>query len=316
MIEGRRLAIGPTRDYPSWTWVGAGVVGELAKSFDIVLFDSFRRIPSCDAVLAIKQAPSLSDAMRLRKRGVRLVYVPIDRYASHAEIQSDRLLLEACDLVLSHDDLLLHCLKPYCTRNALVEHHGKYTLPAPASYRREGYVLWIGGFQHVPHLLDWLRRYPVAREVKLLTDWRNPAAQLAARRVAAGLELPLQLKPGTVNGYNMRLWNEAEQLRMMQECKAAIDIKGGDFSQATKPPTKAQQFISSGIPFACNAESTGSRYFRNRGFDLATPLDEERWFSAGYWRETAVVGTDLRRRISAEVVGESFRAALLSLWDR
>jgi hypothetical protein len=308
-----RLAIGPAWDYPSWNWVGVDTARELAKYVDVVLFEDFRRIPPCDAVMAIKHRPPLRLANALREGGVKLVYVPIDRYAAHAEIYRDRMLLEACDLVLAHNELLLNCLQPFCARLGMVEHHGKYTLPQLATYKDDGCVLWIGGLQHAPYLIDWLERHPIGRKVHILTDVGNRAAASAARRLARRLGIRLSVDRQSINGHALHKWSEAEQRRMMQECKAAIDIKGQDFNQSTKPPTKAQKFISSGIPFACNSESSASRYFRDRGFEIASPQDEETWYSRDYWHRTHRFAADLRGRIAIETVGRSYWAALQSL---
>jgi hypothetical protein len=310
-----RLAIGPACDVPSWRWVGADTSRELAKYFDVALFDSFKRIPPCDAVLIIKRRPPLQVAKALHDRGVKVIFAPIDLYAGHTEIHRDSALLEGCDLVLSHSEPLLKSLRPYCARIALVEHHGKYTLPALASYKRAGYVLWIGGLQYAPYLLDWLARHPLQREVKILTDLGNWEADCAARNLARRLGLRLDIGPHSINGYEARTWSKTEQLRMMQECKAAIDIKGDDFNQLTKPPTKAQKFVSSGIPFACNSETSASQYFRERGFELACPLEQDRWFSRDYWQQTHRFASDLRERISIEFVGHCYRTELQSLWS-
>jgi len=311
-----RLAIGPATRLPSWRWVGVDTAGELAKYFDVSLFSSFRRIPPVDAVMIIKQWPPLRVARALRQGGVKVIFAPIDSYASHAEIHRDRTLLEACDLVLSHSELLLQFLRPYCRRVALVEHNARYMLPELQPYRPDGYVLWVGGLQYVPYLLDWLARHPLRRAVKILTDIGNPIAAEAARRLARRLDLALDIGPASINGHELSSWSEAEQRRMMQDCKAAIDIKGDDFNQLTKPPTKAQKYIASGIPFACNSENSVSRYLRLCGFDVACPLDEDRWFSRDYWQQTRRVAAELRERVSLESVGRCFRGELLSLWDR
>jgi len=311
----RRLAIGPACDWPSWRWVGVDTSKELAKYFDVALFDSFKRIPPCDAVLVVKHRPPLQVVKILRENGVKVIFAPIDVYESQVAIHCDRAFLESCDLVLSHSEPLLKHLRPYCTRIALVEHHGKYTLPVMASYKHDGYVLWIGALQHAPHLLDWLTRHPVRWEVKMLTNLSSPAAVSAARNQARRLGLGLEIGSHSINGYGARAWSETEQLRMMQECKAAIDVKGGDFHALTKPPTKAQKFVSSGIPFACNSESSASGYFRERGFELCSPLDEDRWFSRDYWKQICSLAGNLRERISIEAVGLCYRTELQSLWD-
>jgi hypothetical protein len=310
-----RLAIGPASEFPSWQWVGADTARELAKYFDVSLFDSFKRIPTCDAVVIVKHRPPLRLARLLRETGVKVIFAPIDLYAGHAEIHRDMTLLEGCDLVLSHSELLLQHFQPHCKRVAHIEHHAKYTLPELAAYRPDGYVLWIGGLQYAPYLLDWLARHPVRREVKILTDSGNRQAAHRARSLARRLGLRLDIRPHSINGYEMRAWSEAEQQRMMQDCKAAIDIKGDDFNQLTKPPTKGQKFVSSGIAFACNSETATSRYFRERGLDLACPLDEDWWFSRDYWQQTCRFAGELRERISIESVGLCFRSELQCLWS-
>lgn len=306
----KTLAIGPVRDLPSWHWVGADTARALARHFDIALFDDFKRIPPSDVVMAIKLPPPLRCVRRLRARGSRLIYVPIDIYRDPAEIHGDAALLGACDLVLVHSELLGRHLGSYCRRVGFVEHHGKYTLPELAPYRPDGYVLWIGGLQNVPYLLKWLERNPLRRPLKILTDTGNRAAIVAAQRVGDAIGVKLRLGPASINGHETHPWSEAEQLRRLRECKAAIDIKGDDFNQRTKPPAKAQKFVSSGIPFACNLDSEVSRYFHDRGFSLASPAMEEIWYSEEYWRETRRFAAGLRERIELGAVGESYRAHL------
>ena len=49
----------------------------------------------------------------------------------------------------------------------------------------------------------------------------------------------------TLAGCEIHRWSERAQLEMMQECKAAIDVKQlAIFNQFCKPPTKAQQFVA------------------------------------------------------------------------
>jgi hypothetical protein len=95
---------------------------------------------------------------------------------------------------------------------------------------------------------------------------------------------------------------------MMEECKAAIDIKyTNDFNQNTKPPTKAQKFVSSGIPFSINKNSYSFEYFQKRNFSLAEPVNQERWFSEEYHSETIKFASMLRQETSIEVVGRKFK---------
>ena len=103
----------------------------------------------------------------------------------------------------------------------------------------------------------------------------------------------------------------------MRECKAALDAKATSrFNQYYKPPTKAQQFVASGIPFAVNPESYSAEYFRTRGFDVASPADADRWFSRRYWEETQDWSGRLRAEASLEAVGERYRQLIEAVLER
>jgi hypothetical protein len=119
-----------------------------------------------------------------------------------------------------------------------------------------------------------------------------------------------------INGFPAFAWSEAAQAQMMRACRAALDIKGQDFNQSTKPPTKSQKFIASGIPFACNADSPMARYFRQRGFHLAQPTDTARLFSHDYWKETRQAGARLREALSFGSVSAVYRGKLQNLMKR
>jgi hypothetical protein len=97
----------------------------------------------------------------------------------------------------------------------------------------------------------------------------------------------------------------------MKACRAALDIKGTSFAQRTKPPTKAQQFIASGIPFGCNPEHPAVEYCRKHGFSVCDATDFDRLLSREYWAETAGAAAQLRERTSIHKVGEVFRDALV-----
>lgn len=102
----------------------------------------------------------------------------------------------------------------------------------------------------------------------------------------------------------------------MRECKAALDVKMTTvFGQRHKPPTKVQQFVASGVPVAINADSYSAEYFRvHHGFELASPLDPERWLSRDYWEATRACGEALRATTSLAAVGARYRELLESLW--
>lgn len=307
------LAIGPERDYPSWNWVGPDTAREMEKYFTVSIFGSYDKVPDADVIMIVKDRPPMAFVETARRMASKLIYLPIDFYGGADQIRRDADFLGACDLVLCHCETLMDFFRPYSARVGFVEHHGKYMLPAPAAYKQSGYVLWVGGCQYLPYLMRWLEDHPISCEIKILTNFNDRRARIAARLLAAEIGVPLRFTEGSVNGHEIRIWSEGEQLAMLRACKAAIDIKGTDFNQAHKPPTKAQQFVGSAIPFACNPNSYAARYFRDRGLDLANPRAEDRWFSREYAAESRTFSRALRELTSLETVGRAYKTHIDSL---
>lgn len=312
------VAIGPERDVPSWNWVGFDTARELSKYYTTATFKG-SDVPPCDVMIVVKQPLPLAAVRAHRERGTRVIYLPIDYYTDVCQIRADTELLREYDLVLSHSERLIPHLEPHNPRTRLVEHNNKYALPQVAGYKEAGYVLWVGGCQYIPFLIAWLKRHPLDREVRLLADIETKRARHAAKMLAHELGVPFYMTDTQVNEYEVFNWDERTQFEMMSECKAAIDIKGQnagsvlDFNQCTKPPTKAQKYVASGIPFAINADSSPAEYFGGRGFRLATPTDVRRWFSREYWEETGRNAEWLRRDTSIEAVGRKFKQYIDSI---
>jgi hypothetical protein len=306
----KTLAIGPRTAAASWEWVGLGMAGELQRHFDIVLFDGFGEVPAADLVLIVKQRPPADFVAGARARGAKVHFAPIDVYRNPSEIASDAAMLSDCESVLLHSEALRPALEPFCRHIALVEHHARFALERLADFRNDGFVLWVGAFQHVPQVLRWLERHPSPIEVRLLTDLDTRAARIAAHFEAHRFGLSLRIRDGGINGHLAERWSEKAQTVLMQRCKAAIDIKGDDFNQATKPPTKAQQFVASGIPFGCNPGHPAAAYFRARGFEPADADDFERLLSQAYWAQTREFAARLRQWTSLDAVGHAYRRIL------
>jgi hypothetical protein len=306
----KRLAIGPETGSPSWEWVGLGTAGELRKYFEVVVFADFGAPPDADLVLVVKQRPPLNFVDAVRRRGGKVFFAPVDVYQAESEIAADREVLANCETVLLHSEALRPAIEPYCRTLATVEHHARFALGHLVPYKEEGVVLWIGAFEHVPHILEWLELHPLPAEIVLLTDLANRQSRIAGHFEAHRLGLSLRVDAGAINGYATEQWSEAAQAGLMGACKAAIDIKGSSFNQASKPPTKAQQFVASGIPFACNKGHPAASYFRARGFQLAEAGDFERLMSPAYWAETQSFARGWRHALSIEAVGQSYRSIL------
>lgn len=315
MIDRAKIAFGPSSHVPSWEWVGVRMARLLQGSFDVMFFDDFATMPDASIIVIVKNQPPRAFVEAALSRQIRLVYLPIDRYPSAEAIEVDAWFLGACGLVLSHSTALLPYLKPHARRVGLIEHESIYALDALADFKPDGFVLWIGACEHLPHIIGWLQHHDVGAEVKLVTNYRNKSARMEAHMCAHRMGIKLEFGDETINGHEAVLWTKESQARLMRECKAAIDIKGADFNQATKPPTKAQQFLASGIPFACNSGSSVADYLKWRGFAVADAEDPERLFSRGYWQETQAFAPKLRAWTSASAIGRNFEDALKGLLD-
>jgi hypothetical protein len=307
-----KIAVGPEIDAPSWNWVGFDMARELAKYFSVKVFAD--TIPACDLVLIIKRRPaSIPSGLRHR-----IIYFPIDQYESPAAIRDDHEFLRSCGAIGCHSESLIPYLQRYCQQVFFIEHHARYSLPTISPYKKDGYILWIGGIQYIPYLLKWLFYNPVPRPIKLLTNLGDYEAQRACFSLANDLAIVLDLSSNHINGYEAFEWSERLQYHMMLEASAAVDIKGGawlgsfHWSQYMKPPTKAQKFVSSGIPFATNCDSYCFQYFSRRDFSLATPIDVKRWFSREYWQETAALAAVLREKLSLANIGTQLQKRVLA----
>jgi hypothetical protein len=304
------LAIGPRTAATSWEWVGLGMADELRAYFDVVLFEGFDEVPAADLILIVKQRPPADFLATAKARGMKIYFAPIDVYRDPSEIAADAAMLGGCEVVLIHSEALRPALEPFCREIALVEHHARFALDRLADFKTDGFLLWIGAFQHVPQVLHWLDRHPSPIEVRLLSDLDTRSARIAGHVEARRLGLSLRIRDGLINGHPAERWSETAQANLMQSCKAAIDIKGSDFNQVTKPPTKAQQFVASGVPFGCNPGHPAMAYFRARGFEPADGSDFDRLLSQAYWQETQRFAGRLREWTSLDAVGRAYRHIL------
>ena len=306
----KTIAFGRVRDVPSWHWAGFEVGRELSKHYEVVLYEHMAGPPPCDVLFLIKQRPSPAFVSAVQAQGTALVYCPIDAYQTARDIEGDAALLRACSMLLVHSERLLPLLRPYCGATHFVEHYTRYALHEMAPYKADGFILWVGHVQYVPYLVRWLEEHPIDREVRILTDLDSERGWARAHTNAAqlGLSIDLSRTPTELAGCATVQWSERRQQDMMRACKAAFDVKHTElFSQHHKPPTKAQQFVASGIPCAVNPDAYSAEYFRVRGFDPASPADAARWLSPEYWEATHRAGAWLRRETSIEAVAARYR---------
>ena len=282
-----RVAIGPVRNFPSWHWCGGDLVGGLRLSHDVRVFRQHSELEadSLDAVVIVKEPPPGGWTAGTAKT----VYLPVDFFESEGQILDHAKFLGSCHSVATHCSRLDDHIRLHCGRLAHVEHYGKYVLPEMSEYKEEGFVLWTGQGKYVGDALGWHRKSDRGFKLIMLTN-----------------DCGWSRGPDPRAGVYIARWSAAEHLRLLGAARAGLDVKGGDFHQMTKPPTKAQQFVASGVPVAVNRESYSWEWFHGRGLDLSDPDDESRWFSRRYWEETREFGLHLRRELSREVVISSY----------
>jgi hypothetical protein len=294
------IAIGPVTKAPSWNWVGLDTAKELSKYFSIEIFNSYSILPKSKIILIVKQLPPVNFIEQAKSQDKKIIYCPIDYFENEMQLIKSDFILSKCDLILSHAESLIPLLDQFCP-SFLVEHNSKFTLPKMTKYKPNGFVLWIGGFQFVPYICKYIKTFNPSYELKLLTDYKNKSAVGRAESLVRQIGIEINYK-----NLDLYDWSEDLQDKMMQECKAALDIKGDSFSQKHKPPTKGQKYITSGIPFAINSGNCCFSYFQRRNFDICEPKNVEKWFSEDYYNQTQKFGIELKKTLTDKAVGESY----------
>jgi hypothetical protein len=296
------VAIGPEKDSPSWRWIGQDMAKELRKRYAVCEFNT-DALPRAQVIIYIKALPSIDHFRRLKEQGSRVIYLPIDHFRSRLHIARSGRRLRLCDLIAVHSPDLLPYFRRFSVTTS-VDHHGRFFLPEISAFKESGYALWIGAVQHLPFLLLYLRSNRVPIAIRLLTDRDNGLGRKIAIEQAKSLGIEMDFRDHQINGLDAFVWSPQLQAEMMCQAKAAIDIKGSDFNQLMKPPTKAQQFVCSGIPLAMNP-SGPVRYFRQLGLAVPEPTDSS-WLTVDYYMEVSRIAASLRIRLTAESVGAEF----------
>lgn len=301
-----RVALGPESSAASWHWIGQDIANELASRFDVTVFGK-GSIPIADVLILIKHVPSPDQIAVAQANRCRIVYMPVDHFRDEGHIQRSARFLKACALIAIHS----HALAPYLRGLApiqCVDHYGKFFLPKLASYKERGYALWVGTLEHVPFLLQYLERHPPPLELKILTNVDSARALASAAQVARRLRIQIRVQDDRINGIEALRWSADLQTRMLSEAKAAIDIKGRSFNQRMKPPTKAQQFVCSGVPLAMNPCGI-TQHMAEHGLDIPLPSDD-RWLTRSYYEKVYSVAQRLRPTLTLAHIAGQYRAMI------
>lgn len=312
------VAVGPITPRVSWKWLGPHLAESLGDSCTVRFFRG-GNLPHCDVAVFIKERPR-QPLRQAIDRACPIVFMPVDFYRSRAQLDGDAEFLRQCAGLLVHSRRLERLLERHNPAIWYVDHPNFYGLADRAPYRPDGHVLWIGDLFNLPWLLRWRKRIELPYELKILTNGRRTSIGGMAMTLdlADRLGIELDVRPGRINGIATHEWDAATQRAMMATCKAAVDIRGGDedFNQFTKPPTKAQQFIVSGIPFAVDAGSSIAREMRESGIEVADVEDQEYWFSHEYWKRTQAFAAVIEERTRPGAVAARYRHCLAQVLAR
>jgi hypothetical protein len=292
-----RIAFGPEApEFASWEWIGADLCRALSQNYSTTTFCD--DVPLCDVAVFIKFKTSADELTRLRQR-CRLVYCPVDFYASASEIDGDSPSLECFDRIIVHAERLR---KYFCTYGPVeyLDHHLKFVASPPTIQRNDGPFLWIGNRSNLPPVVEWVNQNYLPGPIWVLTDLPNDANQES---------------PGNLGfrRHDVRIgrWTPDRHREWTTLSRAAFDIKGDDFRARHKPPTKAMDFLASGVPLAMNTDSSSSEHLRKHfEFEIASIDDTDHWLSAEYWASVQALSTRLRQTLSLDAVAAHFRAII------
>jgi hypothetical protein len=313
------VALGPEMPgWGSWEWIGAGLAEELGRYCRTSIFPA-GAVPDADAVIVIKHAPTATWVEAVSRRAA-VIFCPVDHYGSAAQIDADAAMLRWCARIVVHCEQLRRYFEPYAPV-VYMDHCVKFVPAVPVSYRTDGFILWTGVRTNVAALAEWVNEHPLPGELLVLTNLPdvgricNPSVDV--RVIGQGrIGNPSYGEASAADfgfrgaGVRIENWTKERHIEAAAQARAAIDIKGQDFRSRHKPPAKAIDFLACGLPLAMNEDICVVRHLAGMGFDVASPLDTERWLSREYWEETRRFGGVLRELLSRERVGRRWRIVI------
>lgn len=284
------IAFGPEAPgFGSWEWIGEDLCRQLGEG----VATTFReRIPPCDVIVFVKFKPAV-EQLRQLKRQAKLVYCPVDIYGSAQEIDDDWQSLRLFDAIIAHARPLMKYFQSYA-RVDYLDHHTKFFSALPNERKTSGPILWTGNAANLPPVVEYLNRHKLPDDLWLLTDIKDERTS------------PAEYGFNNLNTVRIENWTPERHHDWAGLARAAIDIKGSDFRSRHKPPTKAFDFIASGLPLAMNSDSSSVREVARWGLQLASPSDVEHWLSEDYWQQIQALGQQLREQLTLETIASRF----------
>ena len=139
-----RIAFGPMVHLPSTEWVGRDVAEYIKATQDEVnvdFFDNFEKILDVDVIFIIKLMPSFKWLLRIKLKGIRVIYTPVDYFHHPALFEKEKAKLELFDFILLHNQRLLSFFPSSVKNVEFIDHYLKYQLPTTKKFEDDGFLL-------------------------------------------------------------------------------------------------------------------------------------------------------------------------------
>ena len=287
----------------SWKWFGVDLALELSKYYNIITQKTRDDIKKADCYVVIKSLEFLKKIQDSGKNNT--IYVPVDklRHATELKLCAKHAALIT---VLNNQNLYETHFKNAKNNHyaQYIPHHIKYFYDGHSYEERESFIFWQGMQGNYVYVKEYLNQNFIEENIRFAISGkeRDP------NKYWGTLDY-VQWVDGDDYDRIHYPWIEERHAAFMQTCSGFLDIKGTDFHQRYKPPTKVLDAIASGVPTAIN--DCGVRDFMaSLGMNLAYPTDTEYWFSREYFDLTQQWKEIIRRDFHVEKVALQYKEAI------
>ncbi len=314
-----KVAFGPATKLPSFDWVGRDIALELDKKEGVSasIFSSFTKQLDADVLFVIKSPPPLHWMLAQKKRGKKLIYMPVDQFTKPSTIVKNKIILSLFDAIYLHTESIKDLISQYNPNIFYIDHYLKYQLPGKRTFKQEGQILWVGHLEYLAELLKRVHELKLKPDELLilanLTRWDKKSDSIKRKLGSYGIPFSAtKINDTTIEicGYTIEQWTEARQQKYLDECKAAFDTKEDSFKHMIKPPTKGQKYVLNGIPFAADPHTYTVKYFSNLGLTVPPPEEKGEWLSRDYFDRTQAFQEEHQKAFSKAAIAESYMADL------